>query len=92
MKLGLVAPPPLSDAVPSDAPPLPQPEAELSGPQTENDTLPVGLPPVALPVTVTESAVEPASWIELSPGVEIVALSAWVTVKHSPAEPSLEAK
>ncbi len=92
MKLGLVAPPPLSDAVPTDAPPLAHPDAELSGPQTENDTLPVGVPPVALPVTVTESEVEPASWIELSPGAEVVALSASLTVKHSLAEPSLEAR
>ena len=90
MKLGPVALPPLSDTVPSDVPPLAHPDAELSGPQTENDTFPVGVPPLAFPVTVTESDVEPASWIELSPGVEVVLLLASVTVKHSLAEPSLE--
>jgi hypothetical protein len=38
---------------PTVLPPLAQPEAPVSGPQAKNLTVPDGLPPVELPVTVT---------------------------------------
>ena len=74
VKLGPVAVPPLSVAPPSDVPPLAQPDAELSGPQTENDTFPVGVPATGLPLTTTPSLVESPSSTEASAGVDVVVL------------------
>jgi hypothetical protein len=55
------------------------------GPHTLNATVPSGGPPVALPVTVTESVAVPVGPITTEPGDAVVALDeeAAVTVKHS---------
>ena len=49
--------PPLSVALPIELPPVAHPDDVSSGPQTEKLTVPAGVPPVELPVTVTESDV-----------------------------------
>ena len=92
VKLGLSALPPLRVELPIELPPVAHPDDVSSGPQTEKLTVPAGVPPVELPVTVTESDVAAPSRIEPSAGVEVVLLSAGVTVKHSVAEPSLDAR
>jgi hypothetical protein len=56
--------------------------AETSGPHTEKLTDPVAVP--TPPVTVAESEVTAPSWIDAWAGVDLVVLSAGVTVKHSP--------
>jgi hypothetical protein len=76
---------------PTALPPLAQPDALASGPHTKKLTVPVGLPPVALPLTVAESVFWPPSWIELLCGLELEVEDAWPTVKHSPLDPSLDA-
>jgi hypothetical protein len=77
--------------LPTAIPPVAQPAALVSGPQTEKVTAPVGLPPVLLPVTVAASVFVAPSVIALLPGVEAVAADAVPTVKHSSPVPSLEA-
>jgi hypothetical protein len=56
-----------------------------NGPQTVKTTLPVGAPPVGLPVTVTESVAVPLGPMTTEVGEAVVALDegAGVTVKHS---------
>jgi hypothetical protein len=55
------------------------------GPHTVKATLPVGAPPVALPVTMTESVAVPVGPMTTDPGAAVVVLEeiAGVTVKHS---------
>jgi hypothetical protein len=55
------------------------------GPHTVNATPPVGAPPVALPVTVTESLAVPVGPMTSEPGEALVVVDegAAVTVKHS---------
>jgi hypothetical protein len=55
------------------------------GPHTVKATLPVGAPPVALPVTVTESVAVPVGPMMTEPGEAVVVLEeiAGVTVRHS---------
>jgi hypothetical protein len=56
-----------------------------SGPHTVKTTVPVGGPPVGLPVTVTESVAVPVGPIttELGDAVVVLDEGAGVTVKHS---------
>jgi hypothetical protein len=56
-----------------------------NGPHTVKATLPVGAPPVGLPVTVTESVAMPLGPMTTEVGDAVVALDevAAVTVKHS---------
>ena len=55
------------------------------GPHTVKATVPVGAPPVALPVTVTESVAVPVGPMTTEVGEAVVALDevAGVTLKHS---------
>jgi hypothetical protein len=55
------------------------------GPHTLKATVPVGAPPVGLPVTVTASVAVPVGPMTTEPGEAVVALAegAGVTVKHS---------
>jgi hypothetical protein len=77
--------------LPTAAPPVGQPAALVSGPQTENVTVPVGLPAVAFPVTVAPSVLVCPSVIVALPGVDDVGADACVAVKHSSLVPSLDA-
>jgi hypothetical protein len=80
-------------AAPTGLPaPTAHPDAVVSGPQTENATVPVGLPAPLFPVTVTVSPFTAPSVIPGWVGVELVADAAALTVTHSPAEPSLDAE
>jgi hypothetical protein len=76
--------------VPSAVPPLVQLVAD--GPQTKKLTEPVGLPPVAFPETTALSEIELPITIVVLEGAVVVEAGAFVTVKHSPALPSDEAK
>ena len=55
------------------------------GPHTVKATVPVGAPPVALPVTMTESEAVPVGPMTTEVGEAVVALDevAGVTLKHS---------
>jgi hypothetical protein len=55
------------------------------GPHTVKAALPVGAPPVALPVTVTESVAVPVGPMTTEPGKALVVIEegAGVTAKHS---------
>ncbi len=55
------------------------------GPHTVKATVPVGAPPVALPVTVTESVAVPVGPMTTEAGEAVVLLDevAGVTLKHS---------
>ena len=55
------------------------------GPHTVKATVPVGAPPVALPVTVTESVAVPVGPMTTEAGEAVVLLNevAGVTLKHS---------
>jgi hypothetical protein len=87
----LLAPAVTDTGTPTAVPPLAHPEALASGPQTEKLTVPVGLPPALLPVTVALSVSDPPSATDPLCGDELVVAAAWPTVKHSPLDPSLEA-
>lgn len=76
---------------PTAAPPLAQPVALANGPHTKKLTVPVGLPPALLPVTVAASVFCAAKLIDELCGLELVVVDPWPTMKHSPVEPSLEA-
>jgi hypothetical protein len=80
----------LREAEPTGVPPVAQPAALPSGPQTKKLTAPDGAPPAAFPVTVAASVFWTPSAIELFCGVEAVAEDPGPTVKHSVLEPSLE--
>ena len=56
-----------------------------TGPHTVKAAVPVGAPPVALPVTMTESVAVPVGPMTTEPGKAVVALDevAGVTLKHS---------
>jgi hypothetical protein len=56
-----------------------------NGPHTVKATVPVGAPPVELPVTVTESVAEPVGpmTMEVCEAVVLLDEGAGVTVKHS---------
>ena len=77
-------------AVPTAVPPLAQPEALVNGPHTKKLTDPGGLPPALFPVTVALSVFGSPSVIAPFCGLELVAVDAFATVKHSVGEPSLE--
>jgi hypothetical protein len=66
----LLAPALTLTALPTCVPPVVQLEAD--GPHTKKLTLPVGLPPALLPVTVAESLVLAPSVIVVLPGVDAV--------------------
>jgi hypothetical protein len=72
-------------AVGATAAPLGHSAGPGSGPHTLKATVPVGAPPVALPVTVTESVAVPVGPITTEVGEAVVALVdvAGVTLKHS---------
>src|SRR5438270_438630 len=75
---------------PTAWPPPAQPAALANGPHAKKLTVPVGLPPVALPVTVAESWFWLPSTIDPLCGEELIGADAAPTVKHSTDEPSLE--
>jgi hypothetical protein len=80
-----VTPTPFPTELPA---PAEQPVALVGGPQTKKLTIPVGLPPVALPVTVAWSVFDsPSVRVEKPRVVEVFELAA-VTVKHSALLPS----
>ena len=58
--------------VPTASPPLPHPDAAASGPHTKKLTVPVGLPPTELPVTVAESVLSAPSATDDACGTEPV--------------------
>ena len=87
----LLAPAVTDAGEPTGVPPLAHPEALASGPQTEKLTVPVGLPPALLPVTVALSVSDPPSANDPVCGEELVVVVARPTTKHSPPVPSLEA-
>ena len=72
-------------AVGGTAVPLRHSAGPGSGPHTLKATVPVGAPPVELPVTVTVSVAVPVGPITTEPGEAVVLLDevAGVTVKHS---------
>ena len=72
----------------SPEPPVAQSDAP--GPQTANVTSPVGLPLVALPVTVAVSDSVAPTMTDGLAGEELVEEVARMTLKHSSAEVSLE--
>jgi len=78
--------------LPTACPPLGQPEALAKGPHTKKLTVPLGLPPALLPVTVAASVLPAAMVVVALVGVLVTDELALATVKHSPAEPSLEAE
>jgi hypothetical protein len=82
--------PPLTSEAPSGAPPEAQPDALDSGPHTEKLTDPVGLPLVALPLTVASSVSAPPRAIDPLTGADEVDVDASPTVKHSSAPSSSE--
>jgi hypothetical protein len=59
-------------------------------PHSKKVTVPVGVPPIPFPVTVTLSVFEPPRAIEELCGEDFVDEEACPTVKHSPAEPSID--
>jgi hypothetical protein len=75
---------------PTAVPPVAQPDAVVSGPQTEKLTVPDGLPPTALPVMVRRSESPAARVVVCLMGVETTWAVAGPTLKHSVLEPSLE--
>src|SRR5947209_17115940 len=77
-------------AAPTAWPPPAQPAALANGPQTKKLTEPVGLPPAGLPVTATWSCSPSARLVVCADGTEVTVAAACPTVKHSPAEPSLD--
>jgi hypothetical protein len=76
--------------VPTAVPPVAQPLAVVNGPQMKKLTVPVGLPPAALPVTVAWSVFEAPSAMVLDVGLLVVAGDAFATVKHSVVLPSTD--
>jgi hypothetical protein len=86
----LLAPPVSGTGPPTAVPPLPHPDALVNGPQMKKLAVPDGLPPAALPVTVTWSESPAARVVDCLLGVESTEAFAWPTVKHSPLEPSLD--
>jgi hypothetical protein len=76
--------------VPTAAPPVAQPAALVSGPQTENVTVPPGVPATVLPASVTSSWLAVPTGILALTGLEDVPALAAVTVKHSSLVPSLD--
>jgi hypothetical protein len=84
-------PPGLREAVPTGvSAPLGHPDLLGSGPQAKKLTVPDGGLALAAPVTVAASAFWAPSVIEPCCGAEAVVEDAWLTVKHSPLELSLE--
>jgi hypothetical protein len=79
-----------STAGPTGVPPLGQPSALVKGPHAKKLTIPVGFPPVALPVTVAWSVFASPRMIGECVGVLTVVGLAAVTVKHSVLLPSEE--
>jgi hypothetical protein len=79
-------------APPTAEPPLAQLGGGVvaRGPQTKKVTVPVGLPPAGLPVTVAWSVSPAAKLVVRFVGVDLVLAVALPTVKHSPLEPPLE--
>jgi hypothetical protein len=75
-------------ALPTCVPPVVQLEAD--GPHAKKVTLPVGLPPVGLPVTVALSVLVPPSVMLPLAGDELVLGVARPTLKHSSLDPSVE--
>ena len=72
---------------PSWVPP-PHCDGEAAGPHTRKVTVPVGAPPVALPVTVAVSVTEPPKAMEPEPEADVdccvvVTEGAGVSLKHS---------
>jgi hypothetical protein len=90
---GDVAVPPLNvTALPTGLPPpLAHPSAVVKGPQTKKFTVPAGVGPPALPVTVALSVFETPKMIVDAVGVVFVVELAAVTVKHSVLLPSEDA-
>jgi hypothetical protein len=92
---GEAAVPPLNvTAPPTGLPPVEQLltfGAVVNGPQTEKLTVPVGVGPPVLPVTVAWSEFDSPSVGVEEPGVVEVFELAAVTVKHSVVLPSEEA-
>jgi hypothetical protein len=77
--------------VPTAFPPLEQPLAPGSGPQTQKPTVPVGVPLVVLPLTVAWSVFETPIVTVVEDGALVVPALAAVTVKHSALLPSEDA-
>jgi hypothetical protein len=75
-------------APPSAVPPAAQSLVLVSGPQVRKLTVPVGVPPVAFPVTVALSVFESPRVIVGTVGVVEVFEIAGVTAKHSVPRPS----
>src|SRR5438105_981389 len=76
--------------LPTGVPPLAQPEALVSGPHAEKLTVPVGLSAALLPVTTTWSLSPAVKVVVAVAGEEATSGVAWLTVKHSSAEPSVD--
>jgi hypothetical protein len=87
-----VAVPPVKVTVPPTViPPLAQPSGVVKAPQTKKFTVPVGIGPLVLPVTVALSVFgAPTPTLEAVGVVFVVELAA-VTVKHSVLLPSEDA-
>jgi hypothetical protein len=75
-------------AEPTGVPPMEQPGALVKGPHAKKLTIPVGLPPVALPLTVAWSVFEVPMVTVAEVGALVVPAFAGVTVKHSALLPS----
>jgi hypothetical protein len=76
---------------PTAVPPVAQPPAVLKGPHSKKLTVPVGVGPPWLPLTVAWSVFEPPSGIVGEVGVLFVLELAGVAVKHSVLLPSADA-
>ena len=85
-----VAVPPLNvTALPTGLPPpLAHPSAVVKGPQTKKFTVPVGVGPPTLSLTVALSVFETPKMIVVEVGLLAVCELAAVTVKHSALLPS----
>lgn len=86
----LLAPAVRGTGPPTALPPPAHPDALVKGPQMKKLTVPDGLPPAALPVTVRRSESPAAKVVVCVAGVETRWAVAWPTVKHSVLEPSLD--